>query len=144
MRLWSIHPKYLDAKGLVALWREGLLAKKVLEGKTIGYRNHPQLIRFKQLKSPITGINAYLAEVYKEACARSYCFDGQKLRHVEISMRIAVTRGQADYEFLHMKKKLKIRDRMAYLKAQKVKVPELNPVFRAVKGGVEPWERINF
>ncbi|WP_368086417.1 pyrimidine dimer DNA glycosylase/endonuclease V [Nitrosomonas sp. Nm34] len=26
MRLWSIHPKYLDAKGLLALWREGLQA----------------------------------------------------------------------------------------------------------------------
>lgn len=22
MRLWSSHPKYLDAKGIVALWRE--------------------------------------------------------------------------------------------------------------------------
>jgi len=25
MRLWTLHPKYLDARGLVALWREGLL-----------------------------------------------------------------------------------------------------------------------
>jgi len=38
MRLWTIHPKYLDAKGLVALWRETLLAKHVLEGKTPGYK----------------------------------------------------------------------------------------------------------
>jgi hypothetical protein len=34
LRLWSIHPKYLDATGLVALWREALLAQKVLKGKT--------------------------------------------------------------------------------------------------------------
>jgi hypothetical protein len=47
MRIWSIHPKYLDIKGLVALWREALLAKHVLEGRTKGYRNHPQLDRFK-------------------------------------------------------------------------------------------------
>ena len=39
MRLWSIHPKYLDCKGLVALWREALLAKKVLRGKTRKYAN---------------------------------------------------------------------------------------------------------
>jgi hypothetical protein len=29
-RIWSLHPKYLDARGLVALWREGLLAQAVL------------------------------------------------------------------------------------------------------------------
>ena len=27
MRLWTLHPKYLDAAGLVALWREALLAQ---------------------------------------------------------------------------------------------------------------------
>ena len=36
MRLWSLHPRYLDAKGLVALWREGLLAQAVLKGQTKG------------------------------------------------------------------------------------------------------------
>ena len=39
MRLWSLRPKYLDSQGLVALWREGLLAQAVLRGKTRGYRN---------------------------------------------------------------------------------------------------------
>jgi hypothetical protein len=43
MRLWSLHPCHLDAKGLVALWREGLLAQKVQACETNGYRNHPQL-----------------------------------------------------------------------------------------------------
>jgi hypothetical protein len=33
MRIWSLHPKYLDSKGLVALWRESLLAKNVLRDK---------------------------------------------------------------------------------------------------------------
>ena len=46
MRLWSLHPKYLDARGLVALWREALLAQAVLRGETRGYRHHPQLARF--------------------------------------------------------------------------------------------------
>lgn len=30
MRLWSIHPCYLDSKGLIALWRESLLAQACL------------------------------------------------------------------------------------------------------------------
>ena len=51
MRIWSLHPRYLDAKGLVAVWRETLLAKHVLEGKTKGYKNHPQLNRFREVKN---------------------------------------------------------------------------------------------
>jgi len=47
MRLWSLHPAYLDARGLGALWREGLLAQAVLRGKTRGYRSHPQLERWR-------------------------------------------------------------------------------------------------
>src|SRR5262249_31313629 len=43
MRLWSLHPSLLDARGLVALWRETLLAQKKLEGKTNGYIHNPQL-----------------------------------------------------------------------------------------------------
>ena len=46
MRLWSVHPRYLDTAGLTACWREALLAQKVLTGATRGYRRHPQLERF--------------------------------------------------------------------------------------------------
>ncbi|MEM3614630.1 MAG: pyrimidine dimer DNA glycosylase/endonuclease V, partial [Nitrososphaerales archaeon] len=80
MRLWSIHPKYLDSRGLVALWREGLLAKRVLEGKTRGYVNHPQLIRFKLYDKPIDLIDAYLTQIYYEAEKRGYLFDYSKIR----------------------------------------------------------------
>jgi len=66
MRIWSIHPKYLDTKGLVALWRENLLAKNVLEHNTRGYKNHPQLIRSKNSGTPLQAINHYLAAVYQE------------------------------------------------------------------------------
>jgi hypothetical protein len=78
MRIWSLHTKYLDSKGLVALWRETLLAKHVLEGKTKGYKNHPQLNRFKALKNPIDGINEYLSMVYFEAKQRGYNFNKEK------------------------------------------------------------------
>src|SRR5690606_6899395 len=42
MRLWSLHPRYLDRQGLLALWREALLARAVLRGETRGYTLHPQ------------------------------------------------------------------------------------------------------
>lgn len=80
MRIWSLHPQYLDTKGLVALWRETLLAKHVLEGKTKGYKNHPQLDRFKALSNPVNAINAYLAEVYHEAERRGYAFNRDKIQ----------------------------------------------------------------
>src|SRR5579862_5032823 len=79
MRLWTLHPKYLDAKGLVALWREALLAQKVLRGKTKGYRHHPQLARFKAHENPVVALAAYLREVHKEAKRRGYAFDGSKI-----------------------------------------------------------------
>ena len=27
MRIWTLHPEYLDGRGLTALWRETLLAR---------------------------------------------------------------------------------------------------------------------
>ncbi|MEM2589333.1 MAG: pyrimidine dimer DNA glycosylase/endonuclease V [Candidatus Aenigmatarchaeota archaeon] len=84
MRLWLIHPKYLDCRGLVAVWREGLLAKKVLEGKTKGYRNHPQLKIFKEYEKPIDLINAYLFQIYLEAKRRGYFVRFYKNRKFEL------------------------------------------------------------
>ena len=40
-------------QGLVALWREALLARAVLRGKTRGYRHHPQLHRFRASATPV-------------------------------------------------------------------------------------------
>ena len=79
MRIWSVHPKYLDKKGLVALWRESLLAKHVLEDKTKGYKNHPQLNRFKQHQQPLHAINYYLSIVQEEATKRGYRFNQEKI-----------------------------------------------------------------
>ena len=110
MRIWSIHPKYLDAKGLVALWRETLLAKKVLENKTKGYRNHPQLERFKRSENPVNNINLYLNYVYVEAGRRNYSFDKTKVNLNSKPSTIIVTQGQIDYEIGHLKNKLMNRD----------------------------------
>lgn len=140
MRLWSIHPKYLDCKGLTALWREGLLAKKVLEDKTTAYRNHPHLIRFRNTKYPKGAINTYLYVVLKEAEKRCYCFDRSKLG-MHKKAKMPVTNGQLEYEFRHLKKKLKTRDNEQLKKLHDVKKIQAHPLFFIIKGKKEPWER---
>lgn len=109
MRLWSLHPSLMDTKGLVALWRESLLAKNVLQNKTKGYKNHPQLIRFKKHTDPLDAINYYLAEIYKEAQRRNYNFDKTKIDWTFKNQKITVTNGQIQYELEHLKKKLSER-----------------------------------
>ncbi|MBS0645441.1 MAG: hypothetical protein JSR97_02460 [Verrucomicrobia bacterium] len=142
MRIWSIHPKYLDTKGLVALWRETLLAKHVLEGKTKGYRNHPQLDRFKLTEKPVDRINQYLATVYNEARTRNYNFDKEKINWNFESSIINVTTGQIQYETKHLLDKLKIRDTEKFESLSKQKKIDQHPLFKIVKGDIEKWEVI--
>ncbi len=139
MRLWSLHPKYLDTKGLVALWREGLLAKHVLEGKTKGYRHHPQLIRFQSTSQPLAAINVYLKSVYDEACLRGHCFLASKIDLTATADHIPVTRGQVQYERLHLCTKLTLRDPERVL--QVPLEPELHPLFTSIPGDKEAWEK---
>lgn len=140
MRIWSIHPKYLDTKGLVALWRETLLAKHVLEGKTKGYRNHPQLNRFKRADKPVDSINQYLATVYNEALARNYKFDKEKIDWNFEPSVMCVTTGQIKYEIAHLLNKLKIRDKDKFERLTNLEKIDQHPIFKIVKGDIEDWE----
>lgn len=140
MRIWSLHPKYLDAKGLIALWREGLLAKKVLEGGTTGYVNHPQLERFKLSNSPIDAINHYLAIVYREAAERHYNFDKEKVNWRFQDRKLTVTRGQLNYEVLHLLKKLQGRDIEKFNRLKTNLSLESHPLFEIIDGDVEKSE----
>lgn len=142
MRLWSLHPKYLDSKGLVALWREGLLARAVLKGKTKGYTNHPQLTRFKNQKIPILFLDSYLNNVYKEARNRGYNFNHEKVGKQTTGKHISVTKGQIIYELEHLKGKLEHRDWNKYQELTKIDVPLPNPIFQVIPGGIEPWEKL--
>ena len=142
MRLWSLHPKYLDTQGLLALWREGLLAQKVLQGKTKGYKNHPQLERFKVQKNPVSAIAAYLKEVWREARRRGYQFDAAKIAAHRKGAPIPVTRGQLEYEYAWLCSKLKTRDPVRYKEAILVKSIAVHPNFKRVAGPVAAWERI--
>lgn len=141
MRLWSLNPKYLDKLGLIALWREGLLAKKVLENKTRGYKKHPQLIRFRNSENPLLAINAYLFEIYKEGKRRGYKFNLRKIKPVEAKGIIPVTSGQLKFEFEHLLRKVKKRCREKYLELVRTKRIEANPIFKVVEGEKEEWEK---
>jgi hypothetical protein len=141
MRLWTLHPTYLDAKGLVALWRESLLAQAVLSGKTRGYRHHPQLQRFATSRDPIGTIGRYLTGIHQEACARGYSFDGSRIAKLGRLITIPVGCGQVTHEQHHLLEKLKIRDRFRYLTFKRIVQPEVHALFTVTDGPIEPWER---
>jgi len=142
MRLWSLHPSYLDAKGLVALWREGLLARAVLRGETRGYLRHPQLERFRAADDPRRAIDAYLGAVCDEAGRRGYAFHRGKIGDGSGAVPLIVTRGQLDHEWRHLLAKLAVRDRDRHARAATVARVRSHPLFRVHPGPVADWERI--
>jgi hypothetical protein len=141
MRLWSLHPSLLDQKGLVALWREALLAQKVLQGHTKGYRSHPQLARFRQCREPLAAISAYLWAVYYEASQRGYSFDSSKIARNKRPRKLTVTRAQLKFELGHLKTKLRLRDPQRHRQLRKVRQTTPHPLFTVVAGEIESWER---
>lgn len=141
MRLWSLHPKYLDIKGIVALWREGIMARNVFNSKNHRYQNHPQLERFKKQKYPLIAIDTYLLHVYSESKKRNYNFNRNLIGFEFMESKIEVTNGQMIYELGHLKRKLKLRDFKTYKKLIGAEFPEPNPLFKVVDGNIESWER---
>ena len=142
VRLWTLHPRYLDPQGLVALWREGLLARAVLRGKTTGYRHHPQLQRFRTHRSPRAAINTYLRAVADEAERRGYAFDRRKLGPAGRGIVLSATRGQLSHEWEHLLHKLRERSPRLHARWRRVRLPEPHPIFRINRGPIEQWERI--
>ena len=143
MRLWTIHPQYLDGKGLVAAWREGLLAQKVLRGETRGYTRHPQLERFRAQSDPVGVIGAYLVLLAKEAARRGYAFDLSKISAPRFGGRLVETRGQLLFEWRHLKRKLRGRAPRLHRQCLGLDCPRASPLFRIVKGPVRVWEKTN-
>ena len=141
MRLWSLHPKYLDPQGLVALWRESLLARAVLRGETRGYTNHPQLERFKAHVHPRSAINSYLAAIYSEAARRGYAFDHSKIGPVRAVQSISVNSGQLACEWQHLQRKLSVRNPAVLAQWGDVAMPACHPLFHRRPGPVASWER---
>jgi len=144
LRLWSISPRYLDSVGLVALWRESLLALRVLEGLTRGYRNHPQLARFKQCSNPLKAINTYLYYVWIEGRRRDFSFREDRIRRdmVDTSLKIPVSEGQLKYEVWHLLRKVFNRNPAWFNYLLQLSCFDPNPLFYPTPGGIELWERV--
>ena len=143
MRLWSLHPRYLDPQGLVALWREALLARAVLGGLTRGYRNHPQLERFRCQTAPLSAISSYLHGIYTEAVVRGYSFDPSKIGRVRIQAPVLVTTGQVQHEWHHLLQKLAVRNPALYERWRSITEPDCHPLFSLQPGPIESWERVS-
>jgi hypothetical protein len=141
MRLWSIHPRYLDPQGLVAVWREALLAHAVLSGNTRGYRQHPQLERFRSQAKPLPAIRSYLHGIHAEAVARGYSFDSGRIGPARIHPPIPVTAGQVEFEWHHLLRKLASRNPALHEQWSAIILPACHPLFRICPGAVETWER---
>lgn len=141
MRLWSLHPKYLDRQGLLALWREALLAKAVLRGETRGYTRHPQLERFRAHRHPRSAVNAYLAGIHDEATRRGYAFDRSKVGPVRPVKPIPVSTGQLEWEWRHLQRKLAARSSEVLARWGQATRPACHRLFRPRPGSVAPWER---
>jgi len=141
MRIWSVHPRFLDGKGLVACWRETLLAQAVLAGRTHGYTRHPQLIRFRAQDDPAGAIGAYLVGLADDAELRGYRFDRARIEQPAAwNALIAVTDGQLAYEWQHLQAKLAERSPQVAGRWRDA-APEPHRLFRIVPGPVEDWER---
>lgn len=137
MRIWSLHPRLLDGVGLVACWRETLLAQQVLRGKTTGYRNHPQLVRFREAPDPATAISTYLSGVADEAQARGYRFNRALiLAPIDSALRLEVTEQQLAYEWRWLQAKLQQRSPERHGQG----APAPHQLFRVVPGPVAEWE----
>jgi hypothetical protein len=142
MRIWSLHPQYLDPQGLVACWREALLARAVLRNETRGYRNHPQLDRFRAAENPLAALEAYLWELWEEGTRRGYRFDVDKLGERLDVAPLPVTDGQLRHELAHLRAKLAKRSPAWCEKLHELEMPEPHPLFVVAPGGVERWERL--
>ncbi|UOQ57903.1 pyrimidine dimer DNA glycosylase/endonuclease V [Leucobacter allii] len=144
MRIWSLHPGHLDRAGLVACWRETLLAQAVLAGRTRGYRSHPQLHRFREAADPLAAITAYLHGVADEADRRGYRFDRSRVDlpapAPEHAPRLAVTDGQLALEWRHLGAKLAARSPEDAARWHGTE-PTPHPLFVVEPGPVAPWER---
>jgi len=145
LRLWSLDPKYLDWKGLNALWREGLLAQAVLLGRTKGWKKHPQLIRFKNHNRPIRALGFYLLKIYEESRRRGYNYAKFKIVQPTNEVDpIEITSGQLIYESGILIERLRKRSPEKHyeiIKSATINYLDPHPLFVVVEGEVEFWEK---
>lgn len=130
MCLWSIHPKYLDKLGLIALWREGLLAQKALSVPSTQYIRHSELERFKNNENPLKAIGSYLCYVAAEGAKRGYNFTHERIVYPNFDdYLIIINDDTLNLEVKNLKNKLKLRDKTKFKELTEMSKIESNPAF---------------
>lgn len=120
-------------------WHEGLLAQKVLQGRTTGDCHHPQVDRARSCPDAVAAIVSYLHALADEADTRGYHFGRARIPGPVTPVEpIDVTTGQLDLELAHPCAKVAARAR-EWL--PRVGVARAHPSFRVLHGPGEPWER---
>ena len=89
----------------------------------------------------MSAIAVFLYEVAAEGKRRGYKFDVGKIAgRPRRKQNIAETRGQLNYEWAHLKRKLKRRSRTVAFELCSIDKPVAHPLFRIVAGEVRKWE----
>lgn len=130
MCLWSVHPQYLDKHGLMALWREGLLAQKALCASAAVSQSNPQLRRFKNNDNPLRAIGTYLSFVAAEGARQGYNLNHEKILYPNFDQEvIPVDASQIAFEAERLKNKLRIRDKLKFKQLSSSRDIAANPIF---------------
>lgn len=108
--------------------------------QTRGYRQHPQLARFRGHAAPELAIDAHLAAVREEASERGYAFDRSKLGAIQAVAGIEATSGQLACEWEHLLRKLVVRH-AALAGRRRDEAPACLPLFVIAPGPIAAWER---
>lgn len=145
VRIWSLHPGQLDRQGLIACWRETLLAQAVLLGRTRGYTRHPQLERFRVLPDPAAAVGRYLTFLADDADRRGYRFDRTRIERSDDGASLEVSTGQLGFEWAHLLAKLEQRSPDVVVEMSRRalvgEAPLPHPMMTVVPGRVADWER---
>jgi hypothetical protein len=156
MRLWSIHPKYYDDSALARCIGEGLGGLRALCGLQKMHRNHPQLERFKKAAFCKHVLAEYIYCCHSESLVRekAYNFDFDVmydyLEGAVEGVNLPVTTGQIQYECKLLLAKMRSRSKggknRQYIELLRNDINrnqvELHPLFYAVPGPVESWEKV--
>ena len=134
MNLWSFHPKYLDEKGLRAVWQDALFAQNVLSGRIKDHRKYyPQLMKFNNYFEPLAAIGAYLGFIYDDGVERGIIFQEHKIMHRSKRENIfQVDRERLEDEFEQYKRKMQTVSMLQTAKLRQVSKVEPHPIFEVV------------
>jgi hypothetical protein len=159
VRLWSIHPEYLDRMGLLGLWREALLAQQVLHGETENYKNHSHMQRFYALpkEDAMQYMSDYLFFVWQEGKLRGYKLNVNHIKDPRNGGSLSgsprklftVSSGQLALEYQILCMRTRNRDHKHFLgledkyPSHRMWVPKPNPVFTLIHGRKEEWEKFD-